>query len=43
MVGCTLAQAEIEAIEKGQTLRDAVEQKIGAFPLDPANKDGNKH
>ena len=27
VVGCTLAQAEIDAIEKGQKLRDAVEQK----------------
>jgi hypothetical protein len=35
VVGCTLAQAEMDAIEKGLKLRDAVEQKIGACPLDP--------
>jgi SNF2 family DNA or RNA helicase len=39
VVGCTLAQAEIDAIEKGLRLRDAVEQKIGACPLDPSNKE----
>ena len=42
VVGCTLAQAEIDAIEKGQKLRDAVEQKIGSCPLDPSNKEGNQ-
>ena len=42
VVGCTLAQAEIDAIEKGLKLRDAVEQKIGSCPLDPSNKEGNQ-
>jgi SNF2 family DNA or RNA helicase len=42
VVGCTLAQAEIDAIEKGLNLRDAVEQKIGSCPLDPSNKEGNQ-
>jgi SNF2 family DNA or RNA helicase len=42
VVGCTLAQAEIDAIEKGLKLRDAVEQKIGASPLDPSNKEASQ-
>jgi SNF2 family DNA or RNA helicase len=42
VVGCTLAQAEIDAIEKGLKLRDAVEQKIGSCPLGPSNKEGNQ-
>jgi len=42
VVGCTLAQAEIDAIEKGLKLRDAVEQKIGACPLDPSNQEANQ-
>jgi len=42
VVGCTLAQAEIDAIEKGLKLRDAVEQKISAYPLDPSNKEAGQ-
>jgi SNF2 family DNA or RNA helicase len=42
VVGCTLAQAEIDAIDKGLKLRDAVEQKIGAFPLDPSNTESSQ-
>jgi SNF2 family DNA or RNA helicase len=38
IVGCTLGPQEVEAIEKGQTLRDAVEQHIGAFPLAPGSQ-----
>ena len=42
VVGCTLAQAEIDAIEKGLKLREAVEQKIGSYPLDPLNKEASQ-
>ena len=37
VVGCTLDQKEVDAIEKGQKLHDAVEQRIGAFPLQPGD------
>ena len=40
IVGCTLNPPEIEAIERGQKLRDAVEQKLGACPLEPGNSEG---
>lgn len=33
VVGCTLAQEEVEAIERGQTLRDTVEAKLLGMPL----------
>ncbi len=36
LVGCTLAQPEVEAIEQGESLRRVVEEKLGALPLDPA-------
>ena len=35
VVGCTLDPPEIEAIEKGEQLRDLVERHLTAFPLDP--------
>jgi SNF2 family DNA or RNA helicase len=38
VVGCTLNQPEIEAIEKGEKLRDAVNQHLSAVPLSPPNK-----
>ena len=37
VVGCTLGPEEVAAIEKGQQLRDAVEQHLAAFPLTPEN------
>ncbi|MFZ3041089.1 MAG: helicase-related protein [Thiobacillus sp.] len=33
VVGCTLAQGEVEAIERGQSLRDTVEGKLLKMPL----------
>jgi SNF2 family DNA or RNA helicase len=33
VVGCTLAQDEVEAIERGQSLRDTVEAKLMGMPL----------
>src|SRR5437016_14376479 len=37
VVGCTLNPPEIEAIEKGEELRDMVEQHLAAAPLAPPN------
>ena len=42
VVGCTLESAEIEAIEKGEQLRDLVAQHLASLPLappDPASSD----
>jgi SNF2 family DNA or RNA helicase len=39
VVGCTLAQAEVEAIEKGQHLRETVEAHLLACPLNPDNRE----
>ncbi len=42
VVGCTLAPPEIEAIEKGERLRDLVERRLASLPLappDPASAD----
>ncbi len=42
IVGCTLEPPEIEAIEKGEQLRDLVEQHLANLPLappDPASSD----
>jgi len=39
LVGCTLDPPEIEAIERGENLRDAVEQHLGAIPLEPADQE----
>lgn len=38
IVGCTLNPPEIEAIEKGEKLRDMVEQHLAAIPLAPPNQ-----
>jgi hypothetical protein len=38
LVGCTLEQPEIDAIERGENLRDAVEQHLGVIPLEPADQ-----
>ena len=35
VVGCTLEAPEIEAIERGEWLRDAVERRLSAAPLTP--------
>ena len=35
VVGCTLAPPEIEAIERGEALRDLVEQRLASLPLAP--------
>ena len=37
VVGCTLEQPEIEAIESGERLRDTVERRLSAAPLTPAD------
>lgn len=38
LVGCTLNEAEVEAIEKGQSLKDTVEAQLAAMPLVPPDK-----
>ena len=35
VVGCTLEEVEIAAIERGERLRDAVERHLSAVPLTP--------
>ena len=40
IVGCTLAPPEIEAIERGEQLRDIVERRMAELPLTP--KDGEE-
>ena len=35
VVGCTLEQPQIAAIERGERLRDAVERHLSAVPLTP--------
>ena len=37
VVGCTLEQPEIEAIESGEKLRDTVERRLSAAPLTPVD------
>ncbi|MDE2987090.1 MAG: SNF2-related protein [Chloroflexota bacterium] len=39
LVGCTLDQPEIDAIERGENLRDTVELHMGAIPLEPADQE----
>lgn len=39
LVGCTLDRPEIDAIERGESLRDAVEQHLDAIPLAPADQE----
>lgn len=39
IIGCTLEQPEIDAIEKGETLRNAVDQRLASVPLSPPNQD----
>jgi len=41
VVGCTLDPPEIEAIEKGEALRDAVERKFASMPLAPPDSAAN--
>lgn len=35
VVGCTLGEAEVEAIERGQQLKALVHERLGAMPLEP--------
>ena len=42
IVGCTLDTAEIEAIERGEELRDQVGQKLIQLPLAPPDASANK-
>jgi len=39
VVGCTLDQAEIAAIERGEKLRETVEARLAAMPLTPGDAD----
>ena len=39
LVGCTLEPPEIEAIERGESLRDTVERRIGGIPLEPTDQE----
>ena len=41
VVGCTLEQEEIEAIQEGDRLREAVEQRLASVPLTPDLKETN--
>ena len=41
VVGCTLGQDEIEAIQEGDRLREAVEQRLASVPLTPDIKETN--
>lgn len=36
VVGCTLGEAEVDAIERGQHLKALVVERLGAIPLQPA-------
>ena len=35
VVGCTLNQEEIDAIERGESLRNTIEEKLRGMPIDP--------
>ena len=35
VIGCTISEAEVTAIEKGEKLREVVDRHMSAFPLDP--------
>lgn len=37
VVGCTLSQAEADAIARGESLKDRVEAQLGAMPLAPGS------
>lgn len=39
VIGCTLKQPEIDAIEKGEELRELVEQNLASLPLTPPDQD----
>ncbi len=41
IVGCTLDQAEVEAISRGEALRAAVERRMHAVPLDPVHPEAS--
>lgn len=38
LIGCTLSDAEVEAIEKGESLRDTVEAQLVSMPLIPPDR-----
>ena len=42
VAGCTLAAPEIEAIERGEQLRDLVERRLTSPPLDPPDSDSSQ-
>ena len=42
VVGCTLDQEEIEAIERGEKLRRIVEQSLSALPLEPPDAESSE-
>ena len=35
VVGCTLGEADVEAIERGQHLKATVQDRLGVMPLEP--------
>lgn len=35
VIGCTISEAEVMAIEKGEKLREVIDRHMSAFPLDP--------
>ena len=39
VVGCTLGEDEVRAIEEGLSLREAIERRVTAMPLDPEHPD----
>lgn len=38
LVGCTLSDAEVEAIERGESLKDTIEAQLASMPLVPPDK-----
>ena len=42
VAGCTLGAPEIEAIERGEQLRDLVERRLTSLPLDPPDSDSSQ-
>ncbi len=42
VAGCTLEAPEIEAIERGEQLRDLVERHLTSLPLDPPDSDSSQ-
>ena len=42
VAGCTLGAPEIEAIERGEQLRDLVERHLTNLPLDPPDSNSSQ-